>query len=281
MVRQDTGVYLFQGNNLVLPGEIPDTSGFRGVPPEQIRASFGELPVIAVPALDGKGPVMAADLPPGAPLPPGWRLLPARSALSVGVEASSPGESGEASDGPAGSGAIGRFFRAFHVVQWRRESAFCGSCGSPNGEAPGELARRCPSCGRIEYPRISPAVIVLIRRDDGRALLAHNRRFVPGVYSLIAGFTEAGESLEAAVAREIREEVGLEVRETRYVISQPWPFPNSLMLGFTTRYAGGAIRVDGEEIEDARWFSRDELPDLPGAGSVSRYLIQRWQEDSL
>jgi NAD+ diphosphatase len=219
---------------------------------------------------------MAADLK-GGPLPPAWRLLPARSALSLAVEADTIGLPG----GGAKESGFAAFFRAFHVAQWRRESAFCGSCGSPNGEAPGELARFCPSCGRVEYPRISPAMIVLIQREDGRALLAHNRRFVPGVYSLIAGFIEAGEALEAAVVREIREEVGVEVRDTVYVTSQPWPFPNSLMLGFKARYAGGEIRVDGEEIEDARWFSRDELPDIPGAGSVSRYLITRWQEGRL
>jgi NAD+ diphosphatase len=275
MTRQDEHIYLFQGTSLVVPRSIPDVSALQGVPVEQFRASFGDLPVIAVPALDRGPPVRTADLDPGLPLPPAWRLLPARSALSLAAAGSA------ASIGEAAGGPIARFFRAFHVVQWRRESAYCGSCGGPNGEAPGELARLCPACGRVEYPRLSPAVIVLIRRDDGRALLAHNRRFVPGVYSLIAGFIEAGEALEAAVAREIREEVGLEVRDTRYVTSQPWPFPNSLMLGFKTRYAGGEIRVDGEEIEDARWFSRDELPDIPGAGSVSRYLITRWQEGRL
>jgi NAD+ diphosphatase len=166
-------------------------------------------------------------------------------------------------------------------MRWRRESVFCGSCGTRNGDAPVELARLCPSCGRLEYPRISPAIIVLILRDDGKALLAHNKKFSGRVYSLIAGFTEAGESLEATVSREVREEVGLEVRDTTYVASQPWPFPNSLMIGFTARYAGGTITPDGEEIEDARWFGREELPDLPGFGSVSRYLINLWVEGRL
>ena len=286
MIQQDAHVYLFQGTAMAVPQNIPDTSALRGVPLEQLRASFGELPVIAVPALDRGPPIRIADLKSGLPLPPAWRLLPARSALSLGVEGgSSAAFNGEAAiGGPAVSGGTAggptaRFFRAFHVAQWRWESAYCGNCGSPNGEEGGGLARLCPACGRVEYPRLSPAVIVLIRRDDGRALLAHNRRFAPGVYSLIAGFIEAGEAPEAAVAREIREEVGLEVRDTRYVSSQPWPFPNSLMMGFKTSYAGGEIRVDGEEIEDARWFSRDELPDIPGPGSLSRYLITRWQED--
>jgi NAD+ diphosphatase len=108
--------------------------------------------------------------------------------------------------------------------------------------------------------------------------LAHNKKFQPGLYSLIAGFTEAGESLESAVAREIREEVNIEVKDIRYIISQPWPFPNSLMLGFVSRYASGEIMPDGVEIEDARWFDKDALPELPGTGSVSRYLIGRWLE---
>jgi NAD+ diphosphatase len=180
-----------------------------------------------------------------------------------------------------GSGLIGRFFRIYHIMQWRRESVFCGSCGTRNGDAPVELARLCPSCGRLEYPRISPAIIVLIFREDGKILLAHNKKFAGKVYSLIAGFIEAGENLEAAVSREVREEVGLEVRDTTYVASQPWPFPNSLMIGFKTCYAGGRVTPDGEEIEDARWFGREELPDLPGFGSVSRYLINLWIEGRL
>jgi NAD+ diphosphatase len=181
-----------------------------------------------------------------------------------------------------GIGPVGRLLRAFHVAQWRKESAFCGSCGSPNEDAETEeLARRCPVCGRLEFPRISPAVIAIIINDRGEALLAHNKKFANRVYSLIAGFNEAGESLEATVAREIREEVGLEVKDIRYIRSQPWPFPNSLMLGFAARHAGGEITPDGIEIEDARWFKRDDLPELPGYGSVARKLIGLWLEGTL
>jgi NAD+ diphosphatase len=180
-----------------------------------------------------------------------------------------------------GSGPVGRLLRAFHIAQWRRDSAFCGSCGERNADAAGELARRCPSCGRLEFPRISPAVIVIIINSRGEALLAHNKKFAPGLYSLIAGFNEAGESLESTVAREIREEVGLEVEAVRYAASQPWPFPNSLMLGFTARHASGEIRPDGVEIEDAQWFRPDKLPVLPAEGSVSRFLINRWVEGTL
>jgi NAD+ diphosphatase len=162
-------------------------------------------------------------------------------------------------------------------MQWRRESAYCGSCGSPNGDAPAALARKCPACGRLEFPRISPAVIVLITYDRDEALLAHNANFAGGIYSLIAGFVEAGENLESTIVREIREEVNIEVGGIQYAASQPWPFPNSLMLGFTAEYAGGTLKPDGIEILDAQWFPRNALPNLPGNGSVARFIIDRWR----
>jgi NAD+ diphosphatase len=113
--------------------------------------------------------------------------------------------------------------------------------------------------------------------------LAHNVKFKDNLYSLIAGFNEAGESLEATVVREIREEVGIEVTGVRYVTSQPWPFPNSLMVGFFARYAGGELKPDGKEITDARWFTREEMRsgeiELPGRGAVSRYIIESWLEE--
>jgi NAD+ diphosphatase len=174
------------------------------------------------------------------------------------------------------TGQSAEMLRAFHIAQWRRESLFCGSCGSKNTDSPDELARLCPACGRMEFPRIAPAVIMLITNDQGKVLLAHNKKFAPGLYSLIAGFVEAGESLEAAVARETREEVDIELRDIQYIVSQPWPFPNSLMAGFSARFASGTISPDGAEIEDARWFGKDDLPRLPGPGSVARYLINRW-----
>jgi NAD+ diphosphatase len=181
-----------------------------------------------------------------------------------------------------GVGPVGRILRSHHISLWRRDSRFCGSCGSPNRDADtGELARQCPACGRLEFPRISPAVITIVINDKDEALLAHNSKFAAAIYSLIAGFNEAGESLEATVAREIKEEVNLDVTDIRYVRSQPWPFPNSLMLGFTARYSGGELKPDGKEIEDARWYSRDALPQLPGSASVSRYLIELWRERKL
>ncbi|MDR2049250.1 MAG: NAD(+) diphosphatase, partial [Treponema sp.] len=185
-----------------------------------------------------------------------------------------------ASQVPGRERLVAPLFRLYHILQWREESRFCGSCGAVNGDSPDEPARLCPRCGRVEYPRISPAVIILITNDKGEALLAHNRKFSENIYSLIAGFVEAGENLEDAAVREIREEVGIDVKDLRFVASQGWPFPNSLMAGFIARHAGGTIVCDGVEIVDARWFSAESVRSgsvkLPGPGSVSRFLIGKW-----
>lgn len=163
--------------------------------------------------------------------------------------------------------------RAFQFLEWNRNHRFCGRCGTETRTGSSERSRNCPQCGLQHFPRLSPAVIVLVQDDEGRLLLARSPHFVPGVYSTIAGFVEPGESLEDTVAREIREEVGVEVRNVRYFGSQPWPFPNSLMIGFVADYAGGEIRIDPTEIEDARWFTLDDLPLLPGRLSIARALI--------
>jgi NAD+ diphosphatase len=259
------GVYVFQGNTLVVPVHIPDSRIPEFLPFEAIQDLDAPKP-FEIPGIGGGPGIGTVDLAPEFPLPPQWRKIPLRQviALMTGRTVVSSSSLG------------GPILRAYHIIQWRRESRFCGSCGSPNQDAPQELARVCPVCGRVEYPRIAPAIIVIIINDQDQALLAHNKQFVPGIYSLIAGFNEAGETLESTVAREIQEEVGLSVRDIRYVTSQPWPFPYSLMLGFSARYTGGSIQVDGVEIEDAHWFDRDRLPDLPGLGSVSRYLINQW-----
>jgi NAD+ diphosphatase len=266
--------YLFQGGSVLLRDDIPDTAIAQGLPPEV----FADTPLtphitdtFEIPAVDVSGTIKGASVDTKTPIPAGWRALPVRQGLSL-VSAEKTVD---------GKGPVGRMLRAYHVAQWRHDSAYCGSCGTRNINAPDELARLCPTCGRREYPRISPAVITIIINDKHEALLAHNKKFAGRVYSLIAGFNEAGESLEATVARETREEVGLEVTDIRYIASQPWPFPNSLMLGFTARYASGEIHPDGIEIEDAQWFTPETLPQLPGYGSVSRYLINRWLEGTL
>ena len=161
---------------------------------------------------------------------------------------------------------------ASQIVTWAEEHRFCGRCGQPQQAAEDERAMCCEQCATRQYPRLSPSMIVLVTRGD-EVLLARSPRFAPGVYSTLAGFVEPAESVEQCVIREIREEVGLEIRNLRYQGSQSWPFPHSLMLGFHADYAGGEIVPQPEEIEDARWFALDALPPLPKPGSISRYLI--------
>ena len=163
--------------------------------------------------------------------------------------------------------------RAVQIVDWDRTHRFCGRCGTHTQDKKHERAKECPNCGLISYPRISPAIIVLIERDDGRLLLARAHRHPPGFYSVLAGFVEPGETLEEAVVREIREEVGIEVENIQYYGSQPWPFPNSLMIAFTCSYIGGEIRLEEEELEDAGWYTADDLPRVPPKLSIARQMI--------
>ena len=145
--------------------------------------------------------------------------------------------------------------RAVQILLWDQTHRFCGRCGQPTVHAPAERAKLCPKCGLLSFPRLSPAVIMLIQRGD-ELLLARNRAFAEGFFSVLAGFVEPGESLEETVAREVHEEVNLEIDDIRYFGSQPWPFPHSLMIGFTATYAGGEIRPQADEIAEAAWFSR-------------------------
>lgn len=167
--------------------------------------------------------------------------------------------------------------RARQMLYWNKEHKFCGHCGALTELSAIETAKVCPSCKARFYPRIMPAIIVAITKDD-ELLLAHNVKFRDGLYSLIAGFVEAGESLEDAVAREIYEEIHIKVKNIKYFDSQSWPFPQSLMLGFTAEYESGEIIVDGEEIADAKWFKTDNMPLLPSEGSISRRLINSFLE---
>jgi len=162
--------------------------------------------------------------------------------------------------------------RATQLLDWQNNHAFCGHCGTPTAIKTGELAMLCPRCGLLAYPRISPAVMVLVRNGD-RLLLARSPHFKPGVFSALAGFVEPGETLEECAAREVREEVGIAITRLRYFHSQPWPFPNSLMVAFFADYAGGTITPDPNEIEAADWFPLDALPILPEPISISRRLI--------
>ena len=168
--------------------------------------------------------------------------------------------------------------RASQLLHWHATHARCGRCGRPMIDMKAERARHCPRCGLTSFPRVSPAVIVAVVRDDA-ILLAQGRGFKEGLYSVLAGFVEPGESLEAAVHRELREEVGVTVKNVAYFGSQPWPFPDSLMVAFTAEYAGGEIRVDESEIVEAGWYEPASLPAVPGRFSIARRLID-WFVDA-
>ena len=162
--------------------------------------------------------------------------------------------------------------RAFQIMEWDRNHQYCSRCGTPTELRRDERKRACPSCKYTVYPPISPAIMILITR--GRELLLARRvHGAPGRFSALAGFVEPGETLEGTVRRETREEVGVEIENLRYFGSQPWPFPHSLMIAFTADYAGGELRPDGVEIEEARWFDAAQLPNLPASISISRRMI--------
>jgi NAD+ diphosphatase len=168
---------------------------------------------------------------------------------------------------------------AAQLIRWGRSHRFCGQCGSPAEDKADERAKACPRCGLTSFPRLSPAVIVAVVKGD-KLLLATSPRFRVSFWSVLAGFVEPGETLEACVVREVREEVGITVKNVRYFGSQPWPFPDSLMLGFTAEYAEGEIRADGTEITDARWFGADNLPNIPPSVSIARKLIDWFVESN-
>lgn len=167
--------------------------------------------------------------------------------------------------------------RASQLLDWERDHQFCGRCGEQMRVDVDERAMRCDPCKTINYPRIAPCIIVLVTRGE-ELLLARNANFPVPMYSTLAGFIEPGETAEETLAREVREEVGVEVRNLQYFQSQSWPFPNQLMLGFFAEYAGGEIVCDLTEIVDASWFHYSELPMIPPVSSVSGQLIQHYIE---
>lgn len=240
--------FLFSGPKLVL-----DADG---------RLPTGNAPdleledVTALGHLDGQA-VVAAGLV--GELPAGWTSIPLRSAF---------GRLPEAQMGLAGYAA--------QAIDFARTHRHCGRCGAALGENTHERSRTCPVCGLTVYPRVAPVVMVLIGRGEGRGrelLLARGPQFPPGMYSALAGFVEPSETLETACRREVAEEVGVQITGLRYAHSQPWPFPHSLMIGFTAEYAGGEIVPQPDEIEDAAWFPVTALPPLPPAFSIARRLI--------
>jgi len=163
--------------------------------------------------------------------------------------------------------------QAFQVAEWDRTTRHCGVCGALNEHRQNERVAVCPKCGFEQYPRVSPAMICAVVKGD-KLLLAQNARYRGGHYSVVAGFVEAGETLEECVAREVMEETGLVVDDIRYFASQPWPFPHSLMVAFTAKWNSGDIHIDPAEIADAGWYRADEIGDwIPGKPTVARKLI--------
>lgn len=238
---------------LVRTGEPDDT--LVTFPSRDVLDAFAEQETAHEIGPVGEPTVWTIGVSSDAPEPDGFRFVPLRS-LHPAVTARDWTLAG----------------RAVQIVEWSRTHRFCGRCGRPTEQARGERAMRCGTCGLLSFPRLSPAVIMVVHRGD-EMLLAHGRAFPAPVYSALAGFVEPGESLEEAVRREVREEVGVEVGEPQYVASQPWPFPNSLMLGFYAEWADGDIEIDPNEIVDARWFHVDEMPTFPGSMSIASQLI--------
>jgi len=246
----DALTFAFRGNEMLLREAdlaLPDARTVRalGVDPAQL------LPV----GLYGGRYCQAAWLPASSAPPQGCVFRGLRSLF-----------------GRLDDGLLAVAGRAFQVADWARAHRFCGACGQPMARSPGERAMKC-ACGHLAYPRISPAMMVLVKRGPA-ILLARNVAAPPGRFSALAGFLEPGESVEETIHREVREEVGLEVKDPRYFASQSWPFPGSLMLAFTAEYAGGELALEPGEIAEARWVAPgDALPDLPPPQTISRALI--------
>lgn len=228
----------------------PGASGARGAGSEPERRTWLER--LAVPG----GGQTAELYAPDVEAPAGWAWIPFRSVVTSIEE-------------PEWRTAA----KAMALVHWKASTRFCGRCGSPNGDKPDELARLCPSCGALSFPRISPAVLAAVTKD-GKLLLARNVMHKTGIWSLLAGFVEPGETIEGCARREVFEEVGVEVEANGYLGSQPWPFPDQLMFGVSAEWKTGELRPDGVEIAEAGWFGPgDALPPLPMRGSLSRRII--------
>lgn len=243
-------VFAVRGTDLLVE-TTPD--GEIGFPEPATLAGLTGAPLFT--GVLGDRPCWGAALNEDAELPPGLEVRTARSLLAH-----------------LDHGTLAAAGQAVAMIEWDTLHRFCGRCATALDEVEGERARRCLRCRAVFYPRIAPAVAVLIRRGH-EVLLARNGQFPPSRFSVIAGFVEMGETLEAAARREVREEVGVEVTNLRYFESQPWPLGRSLMVAFSADYAGGEICPDGNEIVEARWFTPDALPDLPRPISITRRLI--------
>lgn len=245
----------FQGNRVVVR-PVEATVQFPTLPTLE-RAGYTVVAEESFPGPDGMQ-YQAADVVGPEEAPPGLALFGLRQLYGLVPDR-----------------LFGVLGRASQYLEWNRNHRFCGRCGARTVRSESELAKECTGCGALHFPRLNPAVIVSVRRGD-EILLGRSPHFRPGVYSVLAGFVEPGESLEETVVREIREEVGIEVRGIRYFGSQPWPFPHSLMIAFTAEYASGEIEIDRRELEDAGWYRVDALPLLPAPLSIARALVNHF-----
>ncbi len=240
--------FVFVGGKLLLPdrddAELAAHSVQTFVPLANARHYLGRLD-----ALD----CWAMALPEA---PTGWREVPLRAAMLRFPQS-----------------LLEVAGRAAQVLEWDRAHRFCGVCATPTVLQTTERARVCPSCGHVVYPRLSPAMMVLVWRER-QVLLARSPHYTPGMYSALAGFVEAGESIENCVHREAFEEVGVTLKDLRYYGSQSWPFPHSLMVAYTAQWAGGEIVPQAGEIEAADWFDIDHLPGIPPRFSIAGHLIR-------
>lgn len=247
---------VYRGGDLILASAADD--GPPGLLDAAAAAGLSLARAHHVGRLDGH-PVLAGEAAPSAALPDGLIESNLRAASSM----LRPAEWSAAA-------------LASQVLHWDRTTRFCGDCGSTMAQPdPRERARRCGQCGHVVYPRVSPCVIVLVH-DGERLLLTRQASWPAGRYGLVAGFVEAGESLEGCVHREVDEETGLSVDDIAYQGSQPWPFPHQLMVGFFARYTGGEVVLRDGELEDARWFEPGALPTLPPRLSIARALIEHF-----
>lgn len=252
-LSDDAIAYVFVRDALVLFGDSPGALPWRfyreiGLTPERVHS---------VGTHEGRAHVAVGlrdDLHPRA-LPAGLRAAGLRNWFGVLDDAT-----------------LGIAMRAVQLLEWDRTHRYCGACGTPTERVGHERSMKCPGCGLTVYPRISPAMMVLVTRGR-QMLLGRGVNFPAGRFSALAGFLEAGESIEDAVVREVKEEVGVAVKNLRYFGSQSWPFPNSLMIAFRAEWAGGDIQVDPAELAEAHWFEPEALPQLPPRLSIARALI--------
>jgi NAD+ diphosphatase len=255
-------LFIFSGQDILLPASSNDDGANKigmpslGLPAASLDISKVELRRDFV--WEGR-PCAALSLDEDTALRIGLVRIPLRQAM-----------------GMFDAEAIRPALKAMALVNWMAGALRCGACGAPLVDDDHESSgRRCTVCGRIHFPRISPAIIVLIRKGDA-ALFARNARFPGNRFGLVAGFVDPGESLEETVVREVREETSIEIADIRYLRSQPWPFPDSLMLAFTANWASGEAKPDGKEIVELRWCQADDLPSIPPTGSVARWLVDEF-----